>query len=363
MTNDITNVEISATALKETATNLASYLMTNFDDGKFVYRVNVKKKIPQTTYNVLRHAGAIYSLAEYYKTQPSEELLNVITSAMNWLDENCNAKIYDSIIAVFSNRKITGKKEPDQAKLGGTALSLLSKVRIGQNCERISLSKMRKMANFLLFMQTKDGNFLSKFFPDKGGSSDWESLYYPGEAIFALSEYSQFVNEPTFFKAAVEGIRYLAAIREHDQNVPPDHWSLIATQSLMRNKDQINENMHFRIKIHARQIADSILGNFIFILNQRRTCQVATRAEGLLAYYKLCKELEVQYEDNLIPIIKMSIFFLITAVITSDPYCGGVTREFGVREVNERSNEIRIDYVQHALCAVLEYGRVFHGIF
>ena len=46
---------------------------------------------------------------------------------------------------------------------------------------------LRRLGNFLLFMQNKDGGFYSKFIPEKGGRDDsWTSLYYPGEAALGL---------------------------------------------------------------------------------------------------------------------------------------------------------------------------------
>lgn len=59
------------------AIHLAAQYLTNQieDDGRFVYRLNTnpRVKLPEK-YNVLRHAGGIYSLWMYLKAYPNEEI-------------------------------------------------------------------------------------------------------------------------------------------------------------------------------------------------------------------------------------------------------------------------------------------------
>jgi len=57
------------TDLKNSITDATSFLVQSIDaNGKFTYRVNTNPKVKVTEgYNILRHAGAIYSLGMSYQ--------------------------------------------------------------------------------------------------------------------------------------------------------------------------------------------------------------------------------------------------------------------------------------------------------
>lgn len=68
----------------------AQYLEKQIEaDGRFVYRVNANSKIEvPDKYNVLRHAGAIYSLAMYLKAYPNEDFKAKTLQATKYLIDN-----------------------------------------------------------------------------------------------------------------------------------------------------------------------------------------------------------------------------------------------------------------------------------
>jgi hypothetical protein len=48
--------------------------------------------------------------------------------------------------------------------------------------QTVSLEQLQSLGRFLLFLQKEDGSFASKY-SIASGAEDWESLYYPGEAL------------------------------------------------------------------------------------------------------------------------------------------------------------------------------------
>jgi hypothetical protein len=126
---------------------------------------------------------------------------------------------------------------------------------------------------------------------------------------------------------------------------------------------------------HAIQICESILASRPFKYDdplRHGSCTAdgrttATRLEGMLAaltflvaeYNNLRKRMTVAIDDGL--------KFLIRSQIRTGPYAGGMPRAIQMlledhpqfkRSFNRRATGVRIDYVQHALGAMLQYERI-----
>jgi hypothetical protein len=162
--------------------------------------------------------------------------------------------------------------------------------------------------------------------------------------------------------AAAKALSYLAKGRAGLQTVPSDHWALIATSELLRYGDGANFGVSKEVLIrHAAQICNFILqeqirnsaeGSLVGAFDpDGRTAAAATRLEGLLAALEflpkgaLTEEIEAAAQRG--------IGFLLRAQITSGAYAGGLPGAVSASARN--SSDVRIDYVQHALCAWLRY--------
>jgi hypothetical protein len=78
-------------------------------------------------------------------------------------------------------------------------------------------------------------------------------------------------------------------------------------------------------------------------------------------YNNLRKQMTVAIDDGL--------RFLLRSQIRTGQYAGGIPRAIQILprahpqfkgSFNRRATEVRIDYVQHALSAMLEYDRIFY---
>jgi hypothetical protein len=341
----------------EAINKMAFYLCSNCRrDGKFVYLIDKNTDEYVDTYNVLRHAGAIYSLTEFAKISPNakRDVLPVVARSIKWMRKKCSVKILD-YQGIITNKRITKKKEKSQIKLGANALAILA--LLGYNNLKpgmVNESYLKKLANFMVYMQKDDGSFYSKYMIDGGQEDDWESSYYPGEAALAFAE----LDDGYYFNKALSALSRLATNRQalSESEIESDHWALIATSKVIKNNLLPEYSKHL-LSYHAEQIANSIAYNWNIVLSQHRTTPISTRMEGLIAYLNFADEFNFK-TDDVFHIVEQGISFLLKAYERRGSYVGGVTRDFEPNKKDSRSDEIRIDYVQHALCAMLNFYHI-----
>ena len=365
----------------------ANYLSNACEaDGKFIYRVNLNPRVRvPPRYNILRHAGTIYSLAMAFNHHPDEITKAAMIRAGRFLKHQTIRPLPGrrDLLAVWTNPHLSLRSEPVQAKLGGTGLGLVAllsieKIKPGET----SIADLRKLGNFLRYMQKSDGSFYSKYIPDEGGRSKrWKSLYYPGEAALGLLMLYEHDPSVVWLDAAADAVAHLARMRANQTEVEADHWALLATAKLLPIYERSKQPLPVEdIRKHAVQICRSILkkadqlatnaSTYGCFTGDGRTTPTATRLEGLLAALSF---LSPEYEDlrhRMTANVKKGIFFLLGAQVAKGEYAGAIPRAVHplpqnhpgfTQSFNRRVTEVRIDYVQHALSAMIQYQRIFIG--
>jgi hypothetical protein len=337
-------------------------------------------------YNILRHAGAVFSMAQYAAAQPPDKNASeVLRRAAAYLMDCCAGPVdgQTDMLAIWSPPELTGSSRGClQAKLGASGLTLAALVRLEFVLPGTTAPKvLRQLANFLLFMQKSDGSFYSKYIPAKAGRDDqWTSLYYPGEAALGLVMLHELDGAVRWLEAAIDALRYLARTREGSRPLPADHWALIATARLFKQNpgslqmaspagipwSEPQEGVSIRgvLLDHATALVESILGEQIeghergclnggFDLEGRVT-PTATRLEGLLAALTFLPAGMLRSRTQ--HAVGLGVGFLVASQIIDGPARGGIPRYNPLcSSSHTRANEIRIDYVQHALAALLAY--------
>jgi hypothetical protein len=353
-------------------------------DGQFVYRINTNPRVQlQPAYNMLRHAGAIYALADAQREAPSPSTSRVLRRAGAFLRSQIRPlRDVPATQAVWSDPQVTFSRDPLKAKLGGTGLGLVALTSLEQVLPGgTSALQLKQMGEFLLFMQKENGGFYSFYYPGLPGRDDtWTSLYYPGEAALGLLMLHELHPDPGFFDGANEALIYLAESRQHSDDVPPDHWALIATEKLLSVAAAQQRTVDQPVLTsHAIQIANMMLeeqreqaarpalaGCFV---PDGRTTPTATRLEGLLAVLAFLPT-DSPLRGEVVRACQLGIQFLLAAQIKEGTSIGGVPRAVSALPENDpswtegfhaRATEIRIDYVQHALSAFLQYRRIFNN--
>jgi hypothetical protein len=349
-------------------------------NGRFIYRTHLgRSNVDSKRYNLLRHAGTIFAMSLAYERSPKEELRSAIIRSTHYLlDQIAPLPDTRTISALWSHPVESDETEVLTAKLGGTGLGLLALGCVERLFPgTVQLEELARLGDFLLFMQRPDGSFHTKYTPATGGFDDkFESLYYPGEGFMGLLAMYQLTRNDTWRIAAENGLLYLCRIREHHSSPPADHWSLLASRSYLKSALQIQHAIRASVIRHAHSICRTILaeqildrGSLIFgaFSADGRTTPTATRLEGILAALEFLPVDEFsELRDRIKYGSDAGISFLQASQAKSGKATGGFPRAIGhlktsrlddAKRFNRRAGEIRIDYVQHALSAMIEFER------
>ncbi len=355
------------------------------DNGKFRYRINLDSTVNvKPRYNTLRHAGSIYALSMYYDLTGDIVALQTAEKAARFLIRNTVKPIsgVPGVLGIWTLPEIVHDKDPPELKLGGTGLGLVALCSLRQSGSNIvSLDTLKKLGMFLLYMQKKDGSFYSKYYPHRKGRDDsWTSLYYPGEAALGLLMLYELDPQKKWLEAATDAIEYLDRIRKGKTIVEADHWALIASELLLKNiRKKTSSGIENKIITHAMTICRSMINEKANIAPESlyygcftpdgRTTPTSTRLEGLLSAIVFIPLTDTAAIKFIINSINNGMEFTIDAQVKKGPHTGGMTRAYvPATEINsgvfrggdKRNPEIRIDYVQHALSAWIQYYNLLY---
>jgi hypothetical protein len=343
-------------------------------DGKFVYEIDIHTGKKSNSYNIVRHAGAIYALAMLNRSRLDQQAVDAMVRAAAFLRQNyVGHGVRPAQLVVWSEPLAEQSKARHRdADLGATGLGLVALAEVRHvDPKAVPLEDLQALGRFMLFLQKDDGSFINKYRAESGPVEDWESLYYPGEAALAFVSLYEADRSREWLVAAGKALSFLAKSRAALSTVPPDHWALIATAKLFPYCDHISCPGASREELiqHAIQVCNSILRDqfrgsaSVGIAGafdpEGRTAPAATRLEGLLSALEFLPkdELRAEIRTNIEAAAGRGIGFLLRMQINSGTYSGGIPGAFATRALD--SSKIRIDFVQHALCAWLRYKKLF----
>ncbi|MBB3912738.1 Mur ligase family protein [Sphingomonas desiccabilis] len=184
------------------------------DDGRFVYGYHPCFDRKIDAYNALRHASSTYSMIEAWEMLRDPQLAAAIERALGHLVRELirPATLADGSEAAFL------VDVGDEIKLGGSAVAILALARHAQatGC-RDHLALMEQLA--LGIRSTQDpatGAFAHVLhYPDLAVVQPFRTIYYEGEAAFALMRLHQLTGDP----------RWLAVVeRAYDHFIAAEHW-------------------------------------------------------------------------------------------------------------------------------------------
>ena len=327
-------------------------------DGRFVYLVNIRTGEQSTSYNAVRHAGAIHALAMLQRQYPSTETKEAMLRATMYL-----RRLYLGPTTVPDVLVIWSKPAPDHrlTVLGASGLGLLAFAEVRQQSpESIPLVELQALGRFILLQQREDGSFASKYSIAEGPEDSFESFYYPGEAVLGLLALHELDRSPAWLTGAIKGLMYLAQSRHDLSRLPADHWTLIATAKLILICEKAAIDFpREKLRHHAEQLCNSILNESV-VLNTTldlgkntkiisHTTPIATRTEGLLEALTFISTESLR--SRVSTLVNEYIALLLRSQIQFGIYAGGMPG--AVASLSPTAEYIRIDYVQHALSAWL----------
>jgi hypothetical protein len=362
------NHGVSPDNLLSEAVNIGSYLSANIDEkGKFNYLYQADKNTYASGYNILRHAGSIISLLELNKHNGGKKISPSTIRAIAYLVSHIK-----SCKPPFNRHTFSCVVHDNKIKLGGNALAIIAIARyIELTGDRRYLDKITQLGRWMIETQTTEGRFaVHKQDASSGEISDFISEYYPGEAALALIELYKVTGDDTWLNSAVVAAQYI--IKQQSQlpteELPHDHWLMYALFDLYLIKP---EQIYLD---HSKKLSRAIISKQNLNPSQQdwlgsyytppRSTPTATRTEGLIAAYKLFSHAGDAYKSRLLPHISEGVSFLLKTRY-SEPIIMYLPQprkaQNGIRR-SLTSHEIRIDYCQHAISALLGHAELIKQI-
>ncbi len=273
--------------------------------GRLIYRRKFGNENFRTQkYNLLRHAGTVYSLYLYdniYQQASSnsqKRFFKIRKNLISYMKKNY-IKPMKNMYGMVSKKSEEGISVT-KVKLGGLGLGLVAMAGYAEEMGSASDQDkkiMNGLAEFILLLQNNDGSFTSAFnWEKKEKDYTTNSLYYPGEASLGLIFLYMFDKNPRWVEACKKTLMYLATTRKDQKKVPFDHWALIATDKLFESGVQLSKEEKKLLVEHAIKIVSSVWGKQILRGEQRgafenndRPCSLGTYVEGFVATRNLIR--------------------------------------------------------------------------
>lgn len=194
------------------------------EDGSFVYGYSPCFGKELSSYNILRHAGTLWALACRYRTSPSEELEAVIRSAVDYLR---------SQVVTNGDCAYIFEEKSDEIKLGGCGLAIIALTECADLFPDLELTEVCRALGrgILSLMDLETGEFWHVLNPDFSRKEEFRTVYYDGEATFALCRLYGLTREQQWLDAArISADHFIAA----DYTQYGDHWVSYAMNELTK---------------------------------------------------------------------------------------------------------------------------------
>lgn len=197
------------------------------EDGSFVYGVKPINNHSLGAYNILRHAGTIWALLRSFRVTGKKSLAMAADEALEYLYSQI--KYRDEETAYLLEDK------DNEYKLGGNAIAILTLAEYGELFEKKSRAELVKALaeGILTFMNPENSKFVHVFnSEDYSVKSEFRTIFYEGEAVFALIRAYEVLGERRYLEVAGRAIdRFIDEnyIKYHD------HWVSYALNAYTRH--------------------------------------------------------------------------------------------------------------------------------
>lgn len=353
--------ELSRDRLLQAARAGGDYLLRiQRQDGGFNYYYDAAEdRFEARRYNIVRHAGTAVALFDLYAATRDSRYKESARRAMRFL-----------VTRVRPAPRTQGSYVLDydgKAKLGANGLAL---VALARQIELLPASGDRRnaeaLARLILALQRKDGSFEMRYALLGNEQTQWESLYYPGEAMLGLIRLYGLNHDARLLNAARRGADYLIGRQQKMTELPADAWFMQALEALYnvgREKKYVDHALALAEAMIADQYAEDAPEGFAggFGPGSPRATPAASRAEGLVAAYRLARRTGDGRAAKIAASLRASAMFQLAQQLTADTE--GVRNPRvaagGFRE-GLTSMKVRIDYVQHNISSLLSIAETLY---
>jgi uncharacterized protein YyaL (SSP411 family) len=323
-------------------------------DGSFHYYYNAAEdRFEQRTYNMVRHAGTALSLLELYSSTRDIRYLDAGRRAARFLETRFHPVPGRDAMYVLD---YDGK-----AKLGANGLALVALTKLlALDPKSNPRAKSQRLANLILMLQRKDGSFHTRYRLRPNDPPGIASLYYPGEAILGLARLYDVTRDKRLLVAARRGADFLIASQRAMHSLPADAWLMQALEALYNighEKSYAEHTLALAAAMISEQYTDEDSDGYAggFGPGPPRVTPAASRAEGLVAAYRLARSTGDARASSIAAALKASARFQLTQQFTSENKASARNPARAAGGFYEGSTEpwVRIDFVQHNISSLL----------
>lgn len=320
-------------------------------DGSFIYGIYPRFDNEINNYNVMRHAGTLWSMVCLYRITGDESIVDEIDRTIEHLLDNY-------VIYRDEDTAYLYEKKSDEFKLGGNGVTIIALTEYMDVFGSTKyLDVCRSLGNGILTLLDGDtGEYYHVLNGDFSPKEEYRTVYYDGEATFALCRLYGLTGEEVWLEAAKTAVDHFIAA---DYTQYKDHWVAYAMNEITMHVDE-PEYYTFALR-NAQENLRSIY---------RRETTYHTYLELLMSSFELYDRMitngiESEYLDTTFSIEELlktiykradrmlnGYFFPEYAMYMENPQ-----RILGTFMVRHDGYRIRIDDVQHNIGAYYKYYR------
>lgn len=320
------------------------------EDGSFVYGYYPRFDNEIENYNMLRHAGTVWSLVCRYRMTENPELAETIELAIDYM--------LSQLVYRDEDTAYLYEEKADEIKLGGCGIAI---VALTEYMDAFGSDKYldvcRQMGNGILsLLNQTDGTYYHVLNGDFSRKEEFRTVYYDGEATFALCRLYGVTGDPVWLTAAKSAVNHFIVadyVQHRDQWVAysmneitkyvddPAYYAF-ALRNVQENYDKINREttapVTFELLLATFELYDRLIqkGAAIGGFNHEEFMKtIYARADRMLDGY----------------------FYPEYAMYMENP--GRILGAFMVREDGYRT---RIDDVQHCIGGYYLYHKNYDNL-
>lgn len=210
---DTVDKEYAAELIK----NASGFLIDQVkNDGSFIYGYYPRFDREIDNYNIVRHASTLWSLVCQYRMTGNEELVSVIDKAIDYM-------IDDAVIERDDDTAYLYEEKSDEIKLGGCGVAVIALTEYMDAFDSDKYEDIAvKLGNGILTMLDQDsGEYYHVLNGDYSKKEEFRTVYYDGEATFALCRLYSLTSDEKWLTAAKSAVEHFI---DADYVQYKDHW-------------------------------------------------------------------------------------------------------------------------------------------
>ena len=326
--------------LDQVLTSCSTYLADMVKPtGMFCYGYYADYNKNIESYNILRHAGSIWSLLMQYGRKKDKRLKEKIDATIEYMVEQ--AVDERNGISYVVEHKV------NEIKLGGNAIAIIMLLTYGEVMgDDKYLPLVQKLGEGILCCQNLDGSYYHVLsYPDREQKEAYRTVYYDGETTFALIKLYGKTKDEKWLKAAQKAMDYFI---RNDYTKFRDHWIAYSVNELTKYVPQ-EEYFDFGLKNVENNIRQIYKRD---VTNQTHMELLMASFEAYLRMKEVCpegKSLQDFDEKRFITAIYYRAYHLLNGYIYPEyaMYMKKPEKCIGGYFVREDRFRIRIDDIQH----------------